>query len=204
MKYYFYSDFKDCNILKGDAVEMFTAAVNDVDELVSYGKLNGNDFDLYNQPSDKIKKHLFGTSKGHIYIFKTVNELSEPKLKVLKNSLIMNIMGNVQIRPSSDFIKDDVFKDYLEKRIKSTKKSYDRILLDRLDTRYNILDNYQTSDDFYSINSRMQYDFYHDFYEGRCLGTHRYKTNWNYHDFFGNTRNFIIHTLCKEKLKDFE
>ncbi|WNA16058.1 hypothetical protein XaC1_415 [Xanthomonas phage XaC1] len=200
MKYYFYSDFKDCNILSGDAEEMFTTAVNDVDELVSYGKLNGKDFDLYNQPSIKIKKHLFGTAKGHIYVFETVNELSEPKLKVLKNSLIMNIMGNVQIVPTSDFLKDDVFKNYLEKQIKSTKKSYDRILLDKIDTRYNVMNNYETSDDFYSICSRMQNDYYQSGY----LGIMKYKANWDYHDFFCNTRNFIIHTLCKDKLKELE
>ncbi|WNA16057.1 hypothetical protein XaC1_414 [Xanthomonas phage XaC1] len=187
MHYYFYSDLKDCNIVAGEAEAFFKDAVNDVDELISYGKLNGNYHTLDNPPSDVVKKLLFGTKKGHIYRFETKNKLSESKVKLLISTLIMNIMGNVQIIPASKFKEPEIYKEFLNKLLARTKQSYNRVIADDLDTKYKFTGN-NTS---FALQLKVS-RFNEDWWQRQSKGL-TFKTNWMHYYIHYEVDNFLIH-----------
>lgn len=198
MHYYFYSDLKDCNIIAGEAETFFKDAVNDVDELVSYGKLNGNYHTLDNPPSDIVKKLLFGTKKGHIYRFETKNKLSDSKIKLLISTLIMNIMGNVQIIPTSKFKEPETYKEFLNKILARTKQSYNRVMEDDLDERYKFSECSTT----FSLHRKMS-QLNQDWWHRRDKGL-TFKTNWNNYYIHYEVDNFLQHLKALKALNAME
>lgn len=132
MEYYFFADLHDCNVSHYKMCEYFQDGIEDVgidSDWCTLYKINGDLSSLTNPTSKDIKKTLFNSSKGHIYKFKTENEISDTKLQLLKSTLVMKIMGNLEIKPTF-FMNDDestikYFKMYI-KRHKSIEKDIEK------------------------------------------------------------------------------
>lgn len=121
-KYFLYADIYRAKITDKQIREYFKMAMEDVGiDHMYLDKHNGTGDDVNNPSSIDVKQEIFGAEKGrgYLYVFKTSTELTPSQILLVKNSLVMNIMGVVDIK-STDALQDFTYiVRYLKKMIKS-------------------------------------------------------------------------------------
>jgi len=129
-KYFLYADIYRAKITDRQIREYFRMAMEDVGiEHMYLDKHHGKDYNVENPSSIEVKQEIFGADKGrgYLYIFHVEKELSTSQISLIKNSLIMNIMGVVDIK------SDDALQEFsyvvrsLKRMIKHNEWSVDNI-----------------------------------------------------------------------------
>lgn len=122
-KYFLYADIYRAKITDKQIREYFRMAMEDVGiDHMYLDKHNGTGDDVNNPSSIDVKQEIFGAEKGrgYLYVFKTSTELTTSQISLIKNSLVMNIMGVVDIK-STDALQDfNYVVRFLKKTIKSS------------------------------------------------------------------------------------
>lgn len=121
-KYFLYADIYRAKITDRQIREYFKMAMEDVGiDHMYLDKHQGSGTDENNPTSIEVKQEIFGSEKGrgYLYVFKTDKELTSSQILLIKNSLVMNIMGVVDIK-SFDSLNDFTYKvRFLKKFVKN-------------------------------------------------------------------------------------
>lgn len=121
-KYFLYADIYRAKITDKQIREYFKMAMEDVGiDHMYLDKHQGSGSDEHNPTSIDVKQEIFGADKGrgYLYVFKTDKELSSSQISLIKNSLVLNIMGVVDIK-SFDALNEFEYKvRYLKKLVRS-------------------------------------------------------------------------------------
>ncbi len=112
MKYFLYADIYRAKVPDSQIRKYFEMAMEDIgldpeENCMYLSKHNGEEGSITNPNSITIKREIFGAEngRGYLYTFYVDEKLSDSKMALLKNSLVMNIMGVVDVK-SEDCLKD--------------------------------------------------------------------------------------------------
>lgn len=133
-KYFLYADIYRAKISDRQIRDYFKMAMEDVGiDHMYLDKHHGTNYDHENPSSIEVKQEIFGAEKGrgYLYVFHVEDELSTSQINLIKNSLIMNIMGVVDIKSEDALNEFSYVVRSLKKMIKHNEWN-----VSSLDTRF--------------------------------------------------------------------
>ena len=159
-KYFLYADIYRAKISDRQIREYFKMAMEDVGiDHMYLDKHHGTNYSVENPSSIEVKQEIFGAEKGrgYLYVFHVEEELSTSQISLIKNSLIMNIMGVVDIKSEDTLQEFSYVVRSLKRMIKYN--AYSTEQLERMYPKIKYLDfekNYKVSEVFKQINNKKR------------------------------------------------